>query len=115
MLDTVGPELQVVNRTDHPILLQADTFVTLTPDQNKEATSNLLPINFKGLSQVTVFEYVQTPYLVSPRRINFMHYISAKVARYSDNMCNWATSAEEMLMDFVSGISWNFTWLHDLV
>lgn len=51
MLDTVGPELQVVNKTDHPIPLQVDTFVTLTPDQNKEATSNLLPINFKGLSQ----------------------------------------------------------------
>lgn len=67
MLDTVGPELQVVNKTDHPIPLQADTFVTLTPDQNKEATSNLLPINFKGLSQVTVFdEYIQIPYLVSP-------------------------------------------------
>lgn len=44
-----------------------------------------------------------------------MHYISAKVARYSDDMRNWATSAEKMLMDFVYGISWNFTWLHDLV
>lgn len=46
MLDTVGPELQVVNKTDHPITLEADTLVVLTPDQTKEATSNLLPVNF---------------------------------------------------------------------
>ncbi|KAB1225310.1 Pyruvate kinase, cytosolic isozyme [Morella rubra] len=51
MLDTVGPELQMVNKTDHPISLQADTLVVLTPDQGKEATSNLLPINFNGLSK----------------------------------------------------------------
>ncbi|KAH1060684.1 hypothetical protein GLYMA_02G165300v4 [Glycine max] len=51
MLDTVGPELQVVNKTEHPISLQADTLVVLTPDQNKEATSNLLPVNFSGLSK----------------------------------------------------------------
>ncbi|KAK7344864.1 hypothetical protein VNO77_15045 [Canavalia gladiata] len=51
MLDTVGPELQVVNKTEHPISLQADTLVVLTPDQSKEATSNLLPVNFNGLSK----------------------------------------------------------------
>ncbi|OMO77901.1 Pyruvate kinase [Corchorus olitorius] len=51
MLDTGGPELQVVNRTEHPIFLEADTKVILTPDQNKQATSNLLPINFHGLSK----------------------------------------------------------------
>jgi len=55
MLDTVGPELQVVNKTEHPISLQADTLVVLTPDQEKEATSNLLPINFCGLSKVSIF------------------------------------------------------------
>lgn len=53
MLDTVGPELQVVNKTEHPISLQADTSVVLTPDQNKEAASNLLPLNFNGLSKVS--------------------------------------------------------------
>lgn len=53
MLDTVGPELQVVNKTEHPISLEADTFVVLTPDQDKEAASNLLPINFTGLSKVS--------------------------------------------------------------
>jgi len=53
MLDTVGPELQVVNKTEHPISLEADTLVVLTPDQNKEAASNLLPLNFNGLSKVS--------------------------------------------------------------
>lgn len=64
MLDTVGPELQVVNKTEHPISIQADSFLSLTPDQNKEATSNLLPINFSGLSKVTVFKYVHPHHCV---------------------------------------------------
>lgn len=51
MLDTGGPELQVVNKSEHPISLQADALVVLTPDQDKEATPNLLPINFSGLSK----------------------------------------------------------------
>ncbi|XP_004496168.1 pyruvate kinase 1, cytosolic-like [Cicer arietinum] len=51
MLDTVGPELQVVNTTDRPITLEEDTFLVLTPDQTKEATSNLLPVNFSGLAK----------------------------------------------------------------
>lgn len=52
MLDTVGPELQVVNKTEHPISLEADTLVVLTPDVEKEASSNLLPVNYCGLSKV---------------------------------------------------------------
>ncbi|KAJ8433313.1 hypothetical protein Cgig2_012881 [Carnegiea gigantea] len=51
MLDTVGPELQVVNKTERPISLEAESLVVLTPDQSKEANSNLLPINFHGLSK----------------------------------------------------------------
>ncbi|KAK4431083.1 Pyruvate kinase, cytosolic [Sesamum alatum] len=51
MLDTVGPELLIVNKSEHPITLEEDSFVILTPDQDKEATSNLLPINFSGLSK----------------------------------------------------------------
>ncbi|KAI6676590.1 hypothetical protein NL676_037386 [Syzygium grande] len=51
MLDTIGPELQVVNKTEGPIPLEADSLLVLTPDQDKEATSNLLPINFSGLSK----------------------------------------------------------------
>ncbi|CAK7325332.1 unnamed protein product [Dovyalis caffra] len=50
MLDTVGPELQVITRTESPISLQEDSFVVLTPNLDKEATSSLLPINFTGLS-----------------------------------------------------------------
>ncbi|OWM69653.1 hypothetical protein CDL15_Pgr025502 [Punica granatum] len=51
MLDTVGPELQVINKSGNSISLQADAFVVLTPDQEKEASSELLPINFDGLSK----------------------------------------------------------------
>ncbi|KAF8021847.1 hypothetical protein BT93_G2097 [Corymbia citriodora subsp. variegata] len=51
MLDTIGPELQVVNKTEGPIPLEADTLLVLTPDQDKKSSSNLLPINFSGLSK----------------------------------------------------------------
>lgn len=52
MLDTVGAELQVVNKSGNAISLQADGIVVLTPDQQQEASSELLPINFDGLSKV---------------------------------------------------------------
>ena len=52
MLDTVGPELQVVNKSEKAISLQADATVILTPDEGQEASSELLPINFDGLSKV---------------------------------------------------------------
>ncbi|KAL4583785.1 hypothetical protein LXL04_008369 [Taraxacum kok-saghyz] len=51
MLDTTGPELLVVNKSDQPIPLEADSFFVLTPNQETEATSNLLPINFSGLAK----------------------------------------------------------------
>ncbi|MFS7947159.1 putative pyruvate kinase [Helianthus anomalus] len=51
MLDTTGPEVLVVNKGDHPIPLEADSFVVLTADQEKEATSDLLPVNFGGLAK----------------------------------------------------------------
>ncbi|GAB4833494.1 hypothetical protein Ancab_031738 [Ancistrocladus abbreviatus] len=51
MLDTVGPELQVVNKTGQAISLKEDGFVTLTANLEKEASSELLPINFTGLSR----------------------------------------------------------------
>lgn len=63
MLDTVGPELQVVNKTERSIPLKADSLVVLTPDQNKEASSNLLPINFSGLSKVSNNTNVQYIFL----------------------------------------------------
>ncbi|XP_068662756.1 pyruvate kinase 1, cytosolic-like [Aristolochia californica] len=51
MLDTVGPELQVINKSEKSISLEVEAFVTLTPDQNQEATSKILPINFSGLAK----------------------------------------------------------------
>ncbi|XP_040372055.1 pyruvate kinase 1, cytosolic isoform X2 [Rosa chinensis] len=51
MLDTVGPELQVVNRGEKIIELKGDGLVILTPDQGQEPSSELLPINFDGLSK----------------------------------------------------------------
>ncbi|XP_062202150.1 pyruvate kinase 1, cytosolic-like [Phragmites australis] len=52
MLDTVGPELQVVNKRETPISLEENGTVVLTPHQGQEASSNLLPINFSGLAKV---------------------------------------------------------------
>lgn len=52
MLDSVGPELQVVNKTENDITLEADDKVILTPDEGQEASSEVLPINFAGLSKV---------------------------------------------------------------
>lgn len=52
MLDTVGAELQVVNKSEKAISLKSDASVVLTPDQGQEASSELLPINFNGLSKV---------------------------------------------------------------
>ncbi|KMZ68720.1 Pyruvate kinase [Zostera marina] len=51
MLDTEGPELQIVNKTECPISLEPESLVILTPNQNNEASSNLLPTNFPGLSK----------------------------------------------------------------
>ncbi|KNA24291.1 hypothetical protein SOVF_016980 [Spinacia oleracea] len=51
MLDTVGPELQVVNRTGKEISLKENDVVTLTPDE-VEVTSDVLPVNFNGLSKM---------------------------------------------------------------
>ncbi|PIA54822.1 hypothetical protein AQUCO_00901013v1 [Aquilegia coerulea] len=51
MLDTIGPELQVVNKNEHAITLEADAMVVLTPHQDQEATPELLPINFDGLAK----------------------------------------------------------------
>ncbi|KAA3465023.1 pyruvate kinase 1, cytosolic isoform X2 [Gossypium australe] len=51
MLDTVGAEMQVVNKSEKAISLEADATVVLTPDAGQEASSELLPINFDGLSK----------------------------------------------------------------
>lgn len=48
----MGPELQVVNKSEKSISLQVDGFVILTPNPELEASSELLPITFDGLSKV---------------------------------------------------------------
>jgi pyruvate kinase len=50
MFDTVGPELQIVNKGERTIVLEADGFVTLTPDLSKEPSSEFLPINWPHLA-----------------------------------------------------------------
>ncbi|KAL6585430.1 hypothetical protein OROMI_002074 [Orobanche minor] len=51
MLDTVGAEMQVVNKSEKAITLKEDDNVILTPDQGQEASSEVLPINFAGLAK----------------------------------------------------------------
>lgn len=51
MLDTVGPEVQVVNKSGQAITLKENDVVTLTPNQEKDASSEILPINFNGLAK----------------------------------------------------------------
>ncbi|XP_026414156.1 pyruvate kinase 1, cytosolic-like [Papaver somniferum] len=51
MLDKVSPEFQVVNKSEKTIALEAESLVLLTPDQEKEATSELFPINYDGLAK----------------------------------------------------------------
>lgn len=52
MLDTVGAEMQVVNKSEKAITLKQDDNVILTPDKGQEATDQVLPINFDGLAKV---------------------------------------------------------------
>jgi len=52
MLDTVGAEMQVVNKSEKSISLEADAQVVLTPDRGQEASSEILPINYDGLAKV---------------------------------------------------------------
>ncbi|GMP84713.1 hypothetical protein CsSME_00038134 [Camellia sinensis var. sinensis] len=51
MLDTVGPELQVVNTIEKTISLEEDGKVVLTPHNGQEASPEVLPINFSGLAK----------------------------------------------------------------
>eukprot|EP00268_Persea_americana_P069723 TRINITY_DN9978_c0_g1_i1.p1 TRINITY_DN9978_c0_g1~~TRINITY_DN9978_c0_g1_i1.p1 ORF type:complete len:145 (+),score=22.18 TRINITY_DN9978_c0_g1_i1:663-1097(+) len=52
MLDTVGPELQVFNKTGNPTELKADDLVTITTDISKKPSADVLPINYSGLAEV---------------------------------------------------------------
>ncbi|KAJ6986715.1 pyruvate kinase 2 [Populus alba x Populus x berolinensis] len=95
MLDTVGPELQVINKKETPISLQEDSFVVLTPDLDKEATSCLLPINFTGLSTAvkkgdTIFigQYLFTG--------NETTSVWLEVAEVNGGRCGFAWHAEDV-------------------
>ena len=57
MLDTIGPELQVFNKSGKP-----DAKVTITPDTTKEASSELLPINYADIAKVILSDFTAKPY-----------------------------------------------------
>lgn len=57
MLDTVGPEILISNKSGHPIELKADSLVTITPDITKEPSSDILPINYAGFAKVCQFSF----------------------------------------------------------
>ncbi|XAR68431.1 Pyruvate kinase [Bertholletia excelsa] len=51
MLDTMGPALHVQNKTGKPIMLMADTHVTITSDVTREPSAEILPVNYSGLAK----------------------------------------------------------------
>lgn len=52
-MDTMGPELQVYNKSGNPIELKADDFVTITPDTSKVPSQGILPVNYAELANVS--------------------------------------------------------------
>lgn len=71
MLDTVGPELQVSNKTGNPIELNVDDRVTITPDTSKEASADVLPINYSGLAEVCL-RFYSNIFLLGMKRFSFL-------------------------------------------
>ncbi|KAJ6805741.1 pyruvate kinase 1, cytosolic-like [Iris pallida] len=51
MLDTMGPELHVLNATGNSIELKAGDHVTVTPDLSKAPSSEVLPINYTDVAK----------------------------------------------------------------
>ncbi|KXZ54190.1 hypothetical protein GPECTOR_5g285 [Gonium pectorale] len=68
MLDTMGPEIIVLNRPEHPISLTAGQTLTLTCNKSAAASATCLPISYPSLagtglapgSQVFVGQYLFT-------------------------------------------------------
>ncbi|GLC56042.1 hypothetical protein PLESTB_001058300 [Pleodorina starrii] len=68
MLDTMGPEIIVLNRPEAPISLNAGQTLTLTCNKSASASANVLPISYPSLagtglapgSQVFVGQYLFT-------------------------------------------------------
>lgn len=52
MLDTIGPEVQVLNQSGNPIELEVDNHVTITTDLYREPSSMILRVNYTGLAMV---------------------------------------------------------------
>lgn len=91
MLDTVGPELQVVNKSEKAISLEANAYVVLTPDQEKEASSQLLPVNFSGLPKAGIFLFMpfHIAWNAAPIYLCFVrtYYLSnMQIAQFSPNL-----------------------------
>ncbi|XP_058205662.1 pyruvate kinase 2, cytosolic-like [Rhododendron vialii] len=54
MLDTMGPALQVRNKSGNPIELMAGNQVTITPDVTREPSAEILPVNYLGLANAVI-------------------------------------------------------------
>ncbi|XP_078440898.1 pyruvate kinase 2, cytosolic-like isoform X2 [Wolffia australiana] len=50
MMDTMGPELQVFNRSGNPIELKEGDYVKITPDTSQDPTNDILPVNYNDLA-----------------------------------------------------------------
>jgi pyruvate kinase len=50
MLDSIGPELKILNESSESIELKEGSTVVLTPDKSKVASPDFLPINYSDLS-----------------------------------------------------------------
>lgn len=97
MLDTVGAEMQVVNKKETSITLKAEDKVILTPDQGQEATSEILPINFAGLAKVAVFIIHAFRFVIQRKELN-LHYSHSPLLQ----------------LEFVYSIIWNCLLLSKL-
>ncbi|XP_052188991.1 pyruvate kinase 1, cytosolic-like [Diospyros lotus] len=51
LLDTMGPALQVCNKTGKKIELKAGSHVTITPNIDREPSAEVLPVNYNGLAK----------------------------------------------------------------
>ncbi|KAE9465889.1 hypothetical protein C3L33_02197, partial [Rhododendron williamsianum] len=54
MLDTMGPALQVCNKSGNPIEMMAGNHVTITPDVTREPSAEILPVNYSGLANAVI-------------------------------------------------------------